>query len=159
MEFLAKRFSAKFNFELTKNLLDQIKPFKTKFHFNERVQEIKNDKGKWLVKTNKNKSFIAPNVLIAGGVGSFEPRKLPLKELEKFEEKQVFYSVSNKENFKNKKIALEAYKLDPDYITRSVIPGTEEALKEYISSNGTKVPRIYEDLAVAINKDLSLIHI
>ena len=55
--------------------------------------------------------------------------------------------------FKNKKVALAAYKLDPDYITRSVIPGTEEALKEYISSNGTKVPRIYEDLAVAVNKD------
>ncbi len=55
--------------------------------------------------------------------------------------------------FKNKKVALAAYKLDPDYITRSVIPGTEDALKEYISSNGTKVPRIYEDLAVAINKD------
>ncbi len=91
---------------LTEGLLEQIKPFKTNFHLSERVQEIKNDKGKWLVKTNKNKSFIAPNVLIAGGVGSFEPRKLPLKELEKFEEKQVFYSVSNKENFKNKKIAI-----------------------------------------------------
>ena len=91
---------------LTEGLLEQIKPFKTNFHLSERVQEIKNDKGKWLVITNKNKSFIAPNVLIAGGVGSFEPRKLSLKELEKFEEKQVFYSVSNKENFKNKKIAI-----------------------------------------------------
>ena len=51
---------------LTEGLLEQIKPFKTNFHLSERVQEIKNDKGKWLVKTNKNKSFIAPNVLIAG---------------------------------------------------------------------------------------------
>jgi len=92
--------------KLTKNLLEQIKPFKPKFHFNERVQELKEDKGKWIVKTNKGKSFTAPNVVIAGGVGSFEPRKLPLKELEKFEGKDVFYSVINKEKIKNKKIAI-----------------------------------------------------
>ena len=55
--------------------------------------------------------------------------------------------------FKNKEIAIAALKIDTNYITRSVIPGTEESLKEYISSNGTKVPRIYEDLAVSINKD------
>ena len=92
--------------ELTKNLLEQIKPFKPKFHFNERVQELKEDKGIWVVKTNKGNSFTTPNVIIAGGVGSFEPRKLPLKELEKFEGRNVFYSVSNKEKLKNKKIAI-----------------------------------------------------
>ena len=92
--------------ELTKNLLEQIKPFKPKFHFNERVQELKEEKGMWVVKTNKGNSFTTPNVVIAGGVGSFEPRKLPLKELEKFEGKDVFYSVSDKERFKNKKIAI-----------------------------------------------------
>ena len=44
--------------------------------------------------------------MIAGGVGSFEPRKISLKEAEKLEGKSVFYSVKNKENFKNKKIAI-----------------------------------------------------
>ena len=92
--------------ELTKNLLKQIKAFNPKFHFNERVEELKEEKGKWVVKTNKGKSFSAPNIIIAGGVGSFEPRKLPLKELEKFEGKDVFYSVTDKEKFKNKKIAI-----------------------------------------------------
>ena len=92
--------------ELTKNLLEQIKPFKPKFHFNERVQELKENKGIWTVKTNKGNSFTTPNVIIAGGVGSFEPRKLPLKELEKFEGKNVFYSINNKELFKSKKIAI-----------------------------------------------------
>ena len=47
--------------------------------------------------------FSAPNIIIAGGVGSFEPRKLSLKEAEKFEGKQIFYSVTNKDLFKNKK--------------------------------------------------------
>tara|TARA_Y100001970_G_scaffold196268_1_gene238634 strand:+ start:184 stop:1203 length:1020 start_codon:yes stop_codon:yes gene_type:complete len=91
---------------LTDELLKQIKPFKTNFHFNERVQEIKEEKGAWLVKTNKNKNFISPNIIIAGGVGSFEPRKLPIKDLEKFEGKSVFYSVQKKELLKDKKISI-----------------------------------------------------
>ena len=66
--------------ELTKNLLKQIKPFQTNFHFNERVQEISNENNAWIVKTNKNKIFSSPNIIIAGGVGSFEPRKLSLKQ-------------------------------------------------------------------------------
>ncbi len=91
---------------LTENLLKQIKPFGSKFHLSERVEEIKEDKGTWIVKTNKNKIFTTPNIIIAGGVGSFEPRKLPLKELAKFEGKSVFYSVTDKDLFKDKKISI-----------------------------------------------------
>ena len=91
---------------LTDNLLEQIKPFNFNFHLKERVQVLKEENGKWLVKTNKDKTFVTPNVIIAGGVGSFEPRKLPLKELEKFEGKNVFYSIANKDKFKNKEIAI-----------------------------------------------------
>ena len=54
--------------------------------------------------------------------------------------------------FKNKKIAIAAVEIDSNYITRSVIPGTEDALKTYITSKGKTVPQIYEDLAVSINK-------
>jgi len=92
--------------ELTKNLLNQIKPFKSNFHFNERVQEISEENNKWIVKTNKNKIFIAPNIIIAGGVGSFEPRKLSVKEAEKHEGKSILYSVSDKSKFKGKKVSI-----------------------------------------------------
>ena len=92
--------------ELTKNLLEQIKPFKTEFFFNERVDEVKQEKENWIVKTNNNKEFIAPNIIIAGGVGSFEPRKLSLKGIEKYEGKSLFYAVKNKDKFKNKKISI-----------------------------------------------------
>ena len=57
-------------------------------------------------KTNKGNIFSAPNVIIAGGVGSFEPRKLSLKEAEQFEDKQIFYSVTNKNLFKDKNISI-----------------------------------------------------
>tara|TARA_X000000368_G_scaffold334053_1_gene271457 strand:+ start:193 stop:1209 length:1017 start_codon:yes stop_codon:yes gene_type:complete len=91
---------------LTDNLLKQIEPFGSKIHLNERVQEIKEEKGIWTLKTNKNKTFLTPNIIIAGGVGSFEPRKLPLNELKKFEGKSVFYSVTDKNLFKDKKISI-----------------------------------------------------
>ena len=92
--------------ELTKNLLEQIKPFDTKFFFNERVEEVIQVKDDWKVKTNNNNEFSAPNVIIAGGVGSFEPRKLSLKEMEKFEDRSLFYAVKNKKEFKNKDISI-----------------------------------------------------
>ena len=83
--------------ELTKKLLDQIKPFKNEFFLNERVEEIKEENNNWIVKTNRNNYFNAPNIIIAGGVGSFEPRKLAIKEAEKFEEKYLFYAVRDKD--------------------------------------------------------------
>ena len=91
---------------LTKNLLEQIKPFKTNFHLNERVQEISKEEKNWKIKTNKNKIFISPNIIIAGGVGSFEPRKFSVKGAETFENKGVFYSVKDKNFFKNKKVCI-----------------------------------------------------
>ena len=91
---------------LTKNLLEQIKPFKTNFHLNERVQEVSKEKDGWKIKTNKNKNFLAPNIIIAGGVGSFEPRKFQVENSEKFENKGIFYSVKDKNFFKDKKICI-----------------------------------------------------
>jgi len=92
--------------ELTKNLIEQIKPFNINFHLADRVQEIKNQKEKWIVKTLKGKEFFTPNIVIAGGVGSFEPRKFPSKNIEKFEGKSVLYSIKDKSIFKDKSVII-----------------------------------------------------
>ena len=92
--------------ELTNNLLEQIKTFKTNFHLNERVEEIKQDEKKWLIKTNKGTQFEASSIIIAAGVGSFEPRKFSTKEIEKYEGKQILYSVKDKTIFKNKTVTI-----------------------------------------------------
>ncbi len=92
--------------ELTNNLIQQIKPFNFNFHLSQRVDEIKNKDGKWIIKTSKSTKFSSPNIVIAGGVGSFEPRKFTVKGCEKFEEKSIFYSIKDKEIFKNKTIAI-----------------------------------------------------
>ena len=92
--------------ELTNNLINQLKPFDIKFHLNERVDEIKKENESWFVKTNNGTSFNTPNVIIAGGVGSFEPRKFTPKECEKFEGKSIFYSIKDKNVFKNKIVSI-----------------------------------------------------
>ena len=92
--------------ELTNNLINQLKPFDIKFHLNERVDEIKKENETWFVKTNNGTSFNTPNVIIAGGVGSFEPRKFTPKECEKFEGKSIFYSIKDKNIFKNKIVSI-----------------------------------------------------
>ena len=92
--------------ELTSNLLEQLKPFKINFHLNQRVDELKKIQNNWEVKTNKGTIFSTPNVIIAGGVGSFEPRKFAVKECEKFEGNQLFYSIKNKKIFEGKTVSI-----------------------------------------------------
>ena len=92
--------------ELTNNLLNQLKPFDIKFHLSERVEEVKKQSDNWLVKTSGGNFFQTPNVIIAGGVGSFEPRKFSPKECEKFENRSLFYSVKDKNVFKGKTVSI-----------------------------------------------------
>ena len=92
--------------KLTNNLINQIKPFNFKFHLSERVEEIRRENKKWFVKTSKNTEIIAPNIVIAGGVGSFEPRKFSAKVSEKLEGKSILYSVKDKSIFKEKSVVI-----------------------------------------------------
>ena len=92
--------------ELTNNLLKQIKPFDIKFHLNERVEELKKIESRWHVKTSGNQEFDVTAIIIAGGVGSFEPRKFPVKECEKFEGSSLFYSIKDKTIFQDKTISI-----------------------------------------------------
>ena len=92
--------------ELTNNLIEQIKAFKTNFYLNERVEEIKKVENKWITKTNKGTEFESSSIIIAAGVGSFEPRKFSTKEIEKFERKQILYSITDKTVFKDKIVTI-----------------------------------------------------
>ncbi|NDC44367.1 MAG: NAD(P)/FAD-dependent oxidoreductase, partial [Proteobacteria bacterium] len=92
--------------DLIKNLTEQIKPFKPEFHLNQRVNELKKINKLWQVITSDNKIFETPNIIIAGGVGSFEPRKVDIKNAEKFEGKGFYYSVKDKFKFKDQVVAI-----------------------------------------------------
>ena len=92
--------------ELTNNLIKQIKPFNFNFHLNNKVQELRKENESWIVKTTNGIEFNTPNVVIAGGVGSFEPRKFPTKSAEKWDGKTVLYSIKDKSIFKDKSVAI-----------------------------------------------------
>ena len=92
--------------ELTNNLINQIKAFNIPIHLSERVDEVKKENDSWIVKTNVGKTFSTPNVIIAGGVGSFEPRKFAPKECEKFENQSILYSIKDKKIFEGKTVSI-----------------------------------------------------
>ena len=93
--------------ELVDLLMKQIAPFNPTFHFSSMVQEItKLDNVFWEIKTDHNEVFKAKVVDIAGGGGSFLPKKPPIKEIENFESNSVFYSIKNKEIFRDKELAI-----------------------------------------------------
>ena len=91
---------------LIENLQKQIKPFNTPFHLNERINEISSDNDIWTLKTSRDKVFETPNIFIAGGVGSFEPRKPPIDNVLKYENKGIKYSISDKNFYRDKKVVI-----------------------------------------------------
>lgn len=93
--------------ELVDNLMEQIKQFEPGFSLNEVAETIeKMDDGTFIVTTNRGTKHQAKAIAIAGGLGSFEPRKPELENIAKFEEKGVEYFVRNPEMFRDKRIVI-----------------------------------------------------
>ena len=93
--------------ELIDNLMEQIAPFEPGFTLGERAEEIvKDEEGKFIVTTNKGTQHKASVIAIAGGLGVFEPRKPPLKNLDHFEDHGVDYIVKEPEKFRDKNVVL-----------------------------------------------------
>ena len=93
--------------ELTDDLLTQSKPFKPVYHLSQQVEKIeKLESNEWLIVTSVNKSIQAKCIVIAAGAGSFVPRKLPIKDIEHLEEKNILYAVRNKSILEGKKLLI-----------------------------------------------------
>ncbi|MRI01849.1 ferredoxin--NADP(+) reductase [Kriegella sp. EG-1] len=93
--------------ELVDNLMEQIKAFQPGFTLGERAETIdKLEDGTFVVTTNKGTKHQAPIVAIAGGLGSFEPRKPLLDNLEKFEDNGVAYIIKDPEVYRDKKVVI-----------------------------------------------------
>ena len=93
--------------ELTQRLLEQAKPFRAEFHFNQMVTELaKQPDGRFLVKTDGELSFLARIVVVAAGGGSFQPKKPPIPGIDAYEAKSVFYSVKKMETFRGRDVLI-----------------------------------------------------
>tara|TARA_B100000767_G_scaffold275648_1_gene314004 strand:- start:684 stop:1715 length:1032 start_codon:yes stop_codon:yes gene_type:complete len=91
--------------ELVDNLMKQAEPFNPGFTLGERAEIIeKQEDGSFIVTTSEGTKHKAPTVMIAGGLGSFEPRKPKIKNLPQFEKKGVEYIVREPESFLGKKL-------------------------------------------------------
>ncbi|MFC5282835.1 NAD(P)/FAD-dependent oxidoreductase [Pedobacter alpinus] len=92
---------------LIDNLMEQIKPFNPGFSLGERVEQlIKNDDETFNVKTSDGTIINCKTVVIAGGLGCFEPRKPDIENLLNFEGKGVNYMVKDPEFYRGKKVIL-----------------------------------------------------
>ncbi|WP_431165954.1 NAD(P)/FAD-dependent oxidoreductase [Tenacibaculum halocynthiae] len=93
--------------DLTKNLLEQIKQFEPGFTLGERAETIeKQDDGSFIVTTNKGTKHQAPVVAIAGGLGSFEPRKPKIENITKFEDFGIEYMIKEPELYRDKDVVI-----------------------------------------------------
>ncbi|EZH74540.1 ferredoxin-NADP reductase [Aquimarina atlantica] len=93
--------------ELVDNLMEQIKPFNPGFTLGERAETIeKLEDDTFLVTTNKGTQHNAPVVAIAGGLGSFEPRKPPIPNIADFEDKGVAYIIRDPEVYRDKRVVI-----------------------------------------------------
>ncbi|MBK8556031.1 MAG: NAD(P)/FAD-dependent oxidoreductase [Lewinellaceae bacterium] len=93
--------------DLVQNLLKQIEPFQPGFTLGERAEVLeKQDDGRYSVVTDHGTVHLAPVVFVAGGLGSFEPRKPPIENIGNFEYRGVDYFVRNPEDYRNKKVVI-----------------------------------------------------
>jgi thioredoxin reductase (NADPH) len=93
--------------ELIDRLLQQISVFKPNYTLGETVVTLdESQDGKFIVTTNKGTQHRAPVVIIAGGLGVFEPRKPPIENLEKFEDHGVEYIIKDPEFYRGKKVVI-----------------------------------------------------
>jgi thioredoxin reductase (NADPH) len=93
--------------DLTEKLMEQCKQFEPGFTLGERAETIeKQADGAFIVTTNKGTKHKAPVVAIAGGLGSFEPRKPQLDNIAFYEDKGVAYIIKDPEVYRDKKVVI-----------------------------------------------------
>jgi thioredoxin reductase (NADPH) len=93
--------------DLVDNLKKQIDPFNPTYTLGERVESlVQLEDGSFLLVTSDNNQIFAKVVVIAGGLGCFEPRKPEIEHLSEFENKGVVYMVKDPEKFRDKNIVI-----------------------------------------------------
>ena len=93
--------------ELVDRLLQQIKPFNATFHLAQEVTEVKRETERlFMVRTSTGTTFHARTIVVAGGVGSFQPRRLGLEGAEAFEGRYIHYRIKNAAAFHGKDLVI-----------------------------------------------------
>jgi thioredoxin reductase (NADPH) len=92
--------------ELVDRLMQQIKPFEPVFHLGEEVLEVKPNGRRFEVVTSQGTRFDAGAIVIAAGVGSFQPRRLGVPGCEAFEGRRIHYRVKGADEYRNQRLVI-----------------------------------------------------
>ncbi len=93
--------------ELVDRLVQQAKPFGAEYHFGQEVSVLKVlDDGTFYLETSTGTRFHAKNVVVAAGVGSFQPRRLGAEGSDPFEGNQIQYKVQNAQQYHGKRLVI-----------------------------------------------------
>ena len=86
--------------ELVDRLMQQIEPFNAQFHLGQVVTDLqKKENGRFALKTSNGTEFDTACVIIAAGLGAFQPRRLRKPGAEEFEGRNIHYKVTRAEDF------------------------------------------------------------
>lgn len=138
--------------ELVNNLLKQIEPFNPQIQLGEEVVGVKKINNKYLVTTNQTNQFITKTIFIAGGVGSFQAKKLRLDNISEHEDQWLYYKIQDKNKLIGENIV--------------IFGGGDSALdwaiefatnKDFINASGSQVSLVhrrdeYRGAAASVNK-------
>ena len=116
--------------ELIERLSQQIEPFGATFHLGQQVNALQRQAdGRFLVETSKGVRLLAKAVIIAGGVGSFQPRRIKVEGLAAFENTQVFFDLDDATRFQGQHLLVAG---DGEAAVQAAMrfaqPGPEQAL-------------------------------
>jgi thioredoxin reductase (NADPH) len=93
--------------ELVDRLMQQIKPFNAQFHLGQEVSALtRREDGRFTVRTALGTTFNAGTVVIAGGVGSFQPRRIGLEGADVFEGTAIRYRVRDAHLLHGKRLVI-----------------------------------------------------
>ena len=92
--------------ELTDSLLKQIEPFGAGMHLGDEVSVVRPEGDSFFVETDSGKQFTCKAVVIAAGVGSFQPRALRATGIDELDEGSIEYRVRNPEQYNGKELAI-----------------------------------------------------
>ncbi len=93
--------------ELIDRLMEQIKPFSPTFHLGQQVTTLTpQEDGSFYLKTSAGEEFITRSVIIAGGVGAFEPVRLKVPGVDRFEGESLFYSIKDPSRHHGKELVV-----------------------------------------------------
>ena len=124
--------------ELIDNLLKQIEPFNPKIQLGEEVIGVERINNEYLVTTSKDIQFITKTIFIAGGVGSFQAKRLRLDSINDYEDQWLYYKIQDKNKLLGKNIV--------------IFGGGDSALdwaiefatdKDFLGSSGTQVSLVH----------------